>query len=325
MDAIRAAKVPARVSASWLDGTTADSALLRYVSAPEVPMEIVIGATTHPGGLDADPFSTTPFEDARPNAAAQFQADVNFAKRVVAGEAIGRSIKYVVLGSDVWKSTSVWPPAGITSIRNHLGTGNLATEAPLSAKLEYVVDPDSTLGPLDRWASQRGSPIFYGDLRKAPGQRLEFTTAPVERDLELIGTPELCLTLQTDQPDGTVIAYLEDVAPDGRVTYLTEGEIRLLHRKTTGEPCDPAPGTLRSFARADSAAIVAGEVNRVEVPFLSTAALIKTGHSVRLALAGADKLTFPMLTGDHFASWSVNVGGSTGSALLLPLRPWSAD
>ena len=101
----------------------------------------------------------------------------------------------------------------------------------------------STSGPFNRWAAQRGTPIFYGDRRTAPGNRLTFEGATLSEDQELLGSPELCLVLSSDQTVGLIIAYLEDVAPNGRVTYLTEGLLRLLHRKTTGPACDPAPGT----------------------------------------------------------------------------------
>src|SRR5262249_28379639 len=60
LPAIRQSRVPVRLSASWLDGTTADGALRRFNEAPEVPTEVFIGATTHPAGLDADPFAETP-------------------------------------------------------------------------------------------------------------------------------------------------------------------------------------------------------------------------------------------------------------------------
>jgi len=129
--------------------------------------------------------------------------------------------------------------------------------------------------------------------------------------------------VRTDQTDGLVIAYLEDVAPDGRVTYLTEGELRLLHRKTEGRPCDPAPGTKRSFARPDGAPVEPGALMTIELPFLETAALIRSGHRLRLSLAGADQANFPTLTGDKLAHWSLAYGGDTGSKLTLPFKPWS--
>ena len=143
--------------------------------------------------------------------------------------------------------------------------------------------------------------------------------------MEFVGAAELCLVMSTDQTDGLVIAYLEDVAPDGRATYLTEGLIRLLHRKTEGAPCDPAPGAKRSFARADGAPVVPGETMTIELPFFETAALIRKGHAIRLALAGADKENFDTLTGERAGQWSVAIGGATGSRLTVPLRPWQVE
>jgi putative CocE/NonD family hydrolase len=316
-------QVPARVSASWLDGMTSESALLYFASHPNTPMEIAISATTHMGGLDADPFSRAAFGPARPAPHEAFGADVAFVRRVLSGEAIGRSLTYYVLGADAWQTTGEWPPAGVSEQELALSATALTpTPAASGTELTYRVDPTATAGAFNRWASQRGGFIYYGDRRNAAGQRLSFDAAPVARDTELVGAPELCLALATDQADGLVVAYLEDVAPDGRVTYVTEGELRLLHRATRTGDCDPAPGTERSFERADAAPVVPGELMRVEIPLLSTAALVRQGHHLRLSLAGADAGTFPTLT-DAPATWTVRVGGPDGSTLRVPSRPWS--
>ena len=44
----------------------------------------------------------------------------------------------------------------------------------------------------------------------------------------------ISLRLATTGSDGAIYAYLEDVAPDGEVIYLTEGCLRFIHRATTG-------------------------------------------------------------------------------------------
>ncbi len=318
-------RVPTRVVASWVDGLTADSALLRYASHPNTPTQVVIGAQTHSNGLDGDPFSRTPFRPARPSAVESYMDDVLFVKSVLSGEPIERSIRYLVLGADTWLTTPVWPPAGVELERLTLAPSVLAAAGALSVEgaIEYRVDPATSGGRHNRWVSQRGLPIHYGDRRRAPGSFLSFDAAPVDADVELAGAAELCLVMSSDQPDGVVIAYLEDVSPDGRVTYLTEGELRLLHRATRGEPCDPAPGTDRSFARADAAKVVPGQRMRLEIPLANVAARIARGHHVRLSLAGADAGTFATLS-DVPATWDVTVGGADGSTLHLPLRPWSA-
>jgi putative CocE/NonD family hydrolase len=114
VDELRRAAVPARISASWMDGTTAHSALARCAALPDVPMEVAIGATAHSGGVDADPFSRKPFAAARPGAVEQYGADVAFVKKVLSGQPVGRRISYVALGTGTWKTTPVWPPAGVT-------------------------------------------------------------------------------------------------------------------------------------------------------------------------------------------------------------------
>lgn len=326
VEALRRAAVPARVSASWTDGTTAESALARFAALPNVPMEVVIGATGHSGGVDADPFSRVPFQPARPSAPQQYAADVSFVQRVLAGAAIGRQVNYYVLGSGQWKTTSVWPPADVSEKTFHLSRHELVADAwGKPGERPYRVDPStSSGGPFNRWGSQTGVPPYYGDQRDSSARRMTFDGPVIERDTELIGAPELCLAMRTNQPDGAIFAYLEDLAPDGRVTHLTEGQLRLLHRKSGGRAsgCDPAPGTKRTFARADGALVTPGARMYVELPLLPTAALIQKGHRVRLSLAGADQGTFPMLT-ETPATWAVSFGAG-GSTVRIPSRPWSS-
>jgi putative CocE/NonD family hydrolase len=321
--ALQRAAVPARVSASWVDGATAQGALARFNALPNVPMELSIGVTTHLGGLHADPFTREAFTVTRPNADDQFVADTEFVQRVLDGEPIGRSIRYYVLGADAWKTTSQWPPAGVTARKLHFSRTRLQAHAHGPTREQsYTVDPTTTSGVFNRWASQSNAPIYYGDRRLTPGRRLSFDADAVHTDMELAGAPELCLALRSDQTDGLVIAYLEDVAPDGRVTYLTEGELRLLHRKTASGGCDSAPGTERSFSREDGAAVTPGELMHVELTLLPVAARIRKGHRLRISLAGADAGNFSTLT-ETPATWSVAYGGRNGSTLSLPLRRWT--
>lgn len=313
-------RVPARVVASWVDGLTADSALMRYASHPNTPMQVVIGTQTHTNGLDGDPFARVPFQAARPSAAQSYADDITFVKNVLSGQTIGRSIRYRVMGTDTWRTTDVWPPSDVRLERLTLTPSTLAAEpAPEASELSYRVDPATSSGQHNRWASQRGAPIHYGDRRRAPGAFLSFDGQPVNADVEIAGAAELCLVMSSDRADGIVIAYLEDVAPDGRVTYLSEGELRLLHRATRRPACDAAPGVDRSFERADAAPVLPGERMQLEIPMANVAARIARGHRLRLSLAGVDAGTFATLT-DAPATWSVTVGGPGASTLHVPLR-----
>jgi uncharacterized protein len=111
---------------------------------------------------------------------------------------------------------------------------------------------------------------------------------------------------------------------DGTRTYFTEGELRLIHRKTRGPACAGVPGTSRSFARADSEPGVPGEMMTLEIPLLPTAARLARGHRLRLSFAGTDAGTFPLLAGAP-PQWTVRFGGESPSAAYVPLRDWDVD
>jgi putative CocE/NonD family hydrolase len=316
--------VPTRVTASWLDGATAAGALQRYNALPDVPMQLSLAATTHLAGLNADPFEREPFQKVQPSPEADYGNDIAFLTRVLAHEKIERKIDYYVLGANTWKSTKEWPPRDVEQLTLHFSQEGLeARSLHSSGEREYKVDPETSTGIYSRWASGTNAPIYFGDRRHAPGVRASFDAAPVPQAVELVGAPELCLAISSDQTDGAVFAYLEDVAPDGRVTYLTEGLLRLVHRKTQhqGGACDAASGTERSFKREDGAPVVPHELMHVEIPLLPVAARIAQGHHLRLSLAGADSDNFLPLT-ETPATWQIAYGGPSGSTLHVPVRAW---
>jgi putative CocE/NonD family hydrolase len=191
----------------------------------------------------------------------------------------------------------------------------------MAATGTYPVDLAPTSGAFNRWAAQRGGLVFYGNRQGLPDNRLTFDAPAVDANFELVGSAELCLVMSSDQTDGLVIATLEDVAPDGRVTYLSEGILRLIHRKSAEASCDTAPGVTRSYNKADGAPVVPGEMMKIEFELLPVAALIRKGHHLRLALTGADAGWFEGLT-DTPATWTVAYGVD-GSQFSVPMRPWT--
>jgi predicted acyl esterase len=120
-----------------------------------------------------------------------------------------------------------------------------------------------------------------------------------------------------------VFAYLEDVSPDGRVTYVTEGQLRAINRRLAEPaalPYDPGPAP-HSFYRADAMPVVPGEWFTISFKLHSVAALVKKGHRVRLAIAGADADTFRSLPGQP-GQFDIERGAPEPSFISLPLRPW---
>jgi predicted acyl esterase len=58
--------------------------------------------------------------------------------------------------------------------------------------------------------------VVYGDRAVADKKLLKYTSPPLMTDLEITGFPVLTLQMASTTSDGTLHAYLEDVAPTGR-------------------------------------------------------------------------------------------------------------
>ena len=159
---------------------------------------------------------------------------------------------------------------------------------------EYTVDFEATTGVHNRWYTNGGGgDVIYRDRRDKDARLLTYTSAPMSRDVEITGHPLVTLFVRSTHPDGAFIVYLEDVAPDGRVTYITEGQLRAVMRKSTDEePLYTKFGPHRTEQRSDAAPLVPDEVAEITFDLWATSVLIRRGHRVRVAVAGADSDTF---------------------------------
>ena len=161
----------------------------------------------------------------------------------------------------------------------------------------YQVDYSTGTGTTSRWVSLVNPmhvPTRYPDRRKQDRKLLCYDTAPLQEPLEVTGHPIVTLCVSSTTDDGAFFVYLEDVGPDGTVTYITEGMLRAIHRKLSDEPPPyPTPLPYRTFLRRDAMPLVPGQVAELVFDLYPTSYLFKEGHAIRVAIAGADK--------DHFA------------------------
>jgi hypothetical protein len=95
-----------------------------------------------------------------------------------------------------------------------------------------------------------------------------------------------------------VFVYLEDVDPRGRIAYVTEGQLRMLHRRLSADP--PAyrqAVPYRTFMRADAQPLAPGDIAELTFDLLPTSYVFDVGHRVRISIAGADASHFAVLPG----------------------------
>jgi len=319
--AIEATGVPMLIRAGWLDGAFAAGALRRFATFAN-QQEVEIGPWGHGGRTYADtlrPDGTLAGDRLVPEGQDRRLVEffTRYVERAEAPDGM-RSLTFGTLGTDQWHAVSSWPPEGACLRSWYLtSSGQLASDVGPAANLRYVVEPAASTGPTNRWlAVDLGRGTAYADRRDADEALLTFTSEPLPAGLHVAGFPVISLRLATSGSDGAIYAYLEDVAPDGTVTYLTEGCLRFLHRATTG-PAEPTRlGVPRSFARADRLAVEPGQDLDVAVELLPIAALLRAGHKIQVALGGHDAACFDRY-GPPDETFTVQLGDH--SALDLPI------
>jgi predicted acyl esterase len=324
--AIEKSNLPLYVWAGWLDSSTADGALSRYLSFSN-PQKVVIGPWSHGGGHHSDPFlpADTPVT---PSVEEQFQMLVEFFDLYLkdGGSAnLETGITYYTLGEGTWKTTQTWPPTGFTAQSWYFSqNGTLNPQAPSteSAADEYQVNWQATTGEFSRWYTGLfKADVIYPDRAEEDKKLLTYTSAPLSTDMEITGNPMVTLKGSSNMPDAVFHVYLEDVAPDGRVTYITEGVLRGIHRQVSG---DPSPyvelGPYHSMHSRDAMPLVPGEVTEFRFKLYATSVLIKRGHQIRIAIAGYDGSTFERYPAKGTPTLTVQRNLVHASFVDLPLR-----
>ena len=323
--AIENSGVPMYVWVSWLDNSSVEGAISRYLTFRN-PQRLVIGPWSHGGGHHADPFlpsdtATDPLEKE------QFQMLVEFFDTYLknnAGTVPSRDVTYYTLGEGIWKTTETWPPGGLSRERWYFGPdGSLIPESPAAdaGADTYTVDWTTTTGDATRWHTGLvKADVVYPDRTSEDEKLLTYTSAPMETDVEITGNPVVTLYVASTESDGAFHVYLEDVAPDGRVTYITEGSLRAIHRQVSDEaPPYKLLGPYHSFKRADAVPLVPGEVAEISFNLNATSVFIKKGHGIRVAVAGHDASVFARYPAQNTPILTVQLNSIYPSNIELPM------
>lgn len=323
--AIASSGVPVLVRVGWLDGGFAAGALVRFVTQASL-QQVEIGPWGHGGGSFADTLRPSGAAEHDPlSPGSQDRRLVKFFARYLErnGKPGGPStLTFGTLGMGAWETVTSWPPAGTGTQRWYLGSmsqgSGLAREAAPAGTVTHCVDATTSTGATNRWlAIDLGRAPAYPDRKHADDSLLTFTSEPLPADIHVLGFPVVTLRLATPGTDGAVYVYLEDVGPGGDVSYLTEGCLRFLHRRTAG-PVEPVHlGVPRTFVRSDALRVAPGNLMRLIVQLLPVSAAVQAGHRLRVAIAGHDASCFTRY-GPAGEIFTLRLGSD--SHLDLPVR-----
>jgi putative CocE/NonD family hydrolase len=292
---IEQSNIPILAWCSWLDSGYGDAIIHRFMNISN-PHIAILGDWNHGAMLPANQFfpgrtSVTPAPRDKVN------AWINFFNKCIYGEGIqGKVVYYYTMVEEKWKKSNIWPPAGHQYQKWYLFEDyTLTREKPENSSGEdsYEINFRTTTGRNNRWWALLGLPITYENRAKVDEKLLCYSSQPFEEDTEITGQIVMCLYLTSTHEDGAIFAYFEDIDENGKVTYITDGEFRLIHRKILSE--DPPYKILipyHSYKKEDSAPLIPGEIAEIKFGLHVTSVLIKKGHRIKIAIAGADKDTF---------------------------------
>lgn len=322
---IEASNVPMLVLTSWMDAGTAEGTIQRLEHFSN-PQKVLLMATSHGGWSNASPFSVgDSLLYPRPMVYAQNQTQLDFFDHYLKGIDKGVEdwplITYFNMGEEVFHNSNVWPIPGTVETNFFFQeNGGLNTLKPTNTEGSdaYKVDFGTYTSEHNRWTTQMGGPVKNLNHRNEMDERmLVYTSEPVAEDLQITGTPVVRLQLTSTHQDGAVLVYLEDVDENGNSVYITEGGLRLIHRKEL-EPSE-TNFNLHSFNEEDAELMVPNQVTEVAFNMWPTSVLIKKGHSIRIAIAGADKSIFDKCPENGKPTYEVMRNAVNFSFVELPI------
>jgi uncharacterized protein len=218
-------------------------------------------------------------------------------KGVENGVMDGPRVRVFLMGANRWLDLDDWPPPNVTPTPIYLRAGAGQSDASLNNGALTWSPPDAAEDS-DRFAYDPAEPIpsltdrpnvDYGpaDFRPVEGRLLTYTSAPLERDLAIVGRVSAVLHGASSAPDTDWVVRLCDVYPDGRSMSVCAGILRVRYRDSLERPQLMAPGQIYQFA----------------VDLGSTAQTFRAGHRLRVHVTSSD---FPIY------DRNLNTGGTFG-------------
>lgn len=295
-EALERAQVPIYVQAGWLDSASAAGAFRRFKELSNA-QRLVIGPWNRLGEPATNPLPT---EKSPPFTRLQQWADLlSFFDRHLRDERppSEKQLFYFTVREQKWKASHQWPPAGASNVRFRFSPDStLVTNRATSGTVEHSPSPSATTAVGSRWRPQ----IVTGVIRypSLEDGRLAFTSGPFAETTEMTGNSSVTLRVKSTIADTAFFAYLEILPSFGTPIYVTEGQLRALHRNGS------------ELLRKDGAPLTPGEWTDITFELLPHSIVVEKGERIRLSLAGFDKDTFARIPSSGNPSWTVDCNAS---------------
>ncbi|HEV7691695.1 MAG TPA: CocE/NonD family hydrolase [Hyphomonadaceae bacterium] len=184
-----------------------------------------------------------------------------------------------------WKSASTWPLPEAKPTAYHLAPRGRLLPAQGGGATAFKVSQNVDCPPPVS-AAQRSGPFAQPCVNAAAASL--FVTPQLTQDTEVTGHPVADIWVSADATDANIFVYLEDIAPDGTATTLTDGRQRASLRKVVQPPYDNLGLPWRRSYKEDVQLLVPGAPVRMQFDLFPVSYVFKKGHRIRVSVTGAD-------------------------------------
>ncbi len=167
-------------------------------------------------------------------------------------------VRCFVMQANEWRNAEGWPPPDLKwailylhsrgSSNTRRGDGRLDAQPPKDEPPdEFLYDPMRPVPFLTEpgWL-QLGGPDDYSAVEEREDV-LVYTTAPLDRDVTIVGPIAVKLFAASSASDTDFTARLLDVYPDGRAIRLNDGIIRARFRNSRSSPAAIKPNCIYEY------------------------------------------------------------------------------
>jgi putative CocE/NonD family hydrolase len=180
-----------------------------------------------------------------------------------------------------WRFASQWPLPNEKSTRYYFQAGGeLGTGSPTNAASKdiYTVNYDVNCSP----------PVGWGQTCILDDKGVTYTSEPLTASMELTGHPVLHLWISSTSGNMNFFAYLEDVAPDCKISIITDGRLKGSLRDLGTPPYSIFGLPWHRSFREDALTFEQDQPAEVVFDCLPLSYVFKSGHRIRLTITGAD-------------------------------------
>ncbi len=168
-----------------------------------------------------------------------------------------------------WVAEPVWPSPSITPLMLALSDTGLGKKVGKGTRA--IRSPQSHGKAAGEWMAAGCPGEMPTDQRLDDGGSLNFDTEVLTAPVEILGTPEFEVTLNSDCPVAQIVVRLSDVLPSGEVLRVSYQVLNLTHRDSHETPSELQPG----------------QPTRVRIRLNDCGHRFAVGHQIRLSIGTA--------------------------------------